>query len=172
MQQIGRRRIVCELCNRTRFFTLVQNDKILIINLLNSNIQISPSTLNIQSAIDWIMSPESGGIDVFIGTVRNQTKGKKVVRLEFEAYEPMAITEMEKIAKEAFEKWPVQKVLIHHRTGVLQIGEVPVVIAVSAAHRAAAFDACRYIIDTLKQTVPIWKKEFFEDGDVWVGATP
>ncbi|MES2109021.1 MAG: molybdenum cofactor biosynthesis protein MoaE [Bacteroidota bacterium] len=139
---------------------------------MNSNIQISPSTLNIQSAIDWIMSPESGGIDVFIGTVRNQTKGKKVVRLEFEAYEPMAITEMEKIAKEAFEKWPVQKVLIHHRTGVLQIGEVPVVIAVSAAHRAAAFDACRYIIDTLKQTVPIWKKEFFEDGDVWVGATP
>jgi molybdopterin synthase catalytic subunit len=118
------------------------------------------------------MSPESGGIDVFIGTVRNQTKGKKVVRLEFEAYEPMAIAEMEKIAAQALEKWPVQKILIHHRTGVLQIGEVPVVIAVSAAHRAAAFDACRYIIDTLKQTVPIWKKEFFEDGEVWVGSTP
>ena len=139
---------------------------------LNANIQILASPLNIQSSIDWIMSPESGGIDVFIGTVRNQTKGKKVVRLEFEAYEPMAIAEMEKIAKEALEKWPVQKVLIHHRTGVLQIGEVPVVIAVSAAHRAAAFEACRYIIDSLKQTVPIWKKEFFEDGEVWVGSTP
>ena len=118
------------------------------------------------------MSPESGGIDVFIGTVRNATKGKKVVKLEFEAYEPMAIAEMEKIAKQAFEKWPVQKVLIHHRTGVLEVGEVPVVIAVSAAHRAAAFDACKYIIDTLKQTVPIWKKEIFEDGEVWVAAHP
>ncbi|MDB5090618.1 MAG: molybdopterin synthase catalytic subunit [Mucilaginibacter sp.] len=118
------------------------------------------------------MSPESGGIDVFIGTVRNTTKGKKVIKLEFEAYEPMAIAEMEKIAKQAFEKWPVQRVLIHHRTGVLEVGEVPVVIAVSAAHRAAAFDACRYIIDTLKQTVPIWKKEIFEDGEVWVAAHP
>lgn len=139
---------------------------------MNSNIQISPSPLNTQSAIDWIMSPESGGIDVFIGTVRNQTKGKNVTRLEFEAYEPMALSEMEKIAVQAFEQWPVQKILIHHRTGVLQIGEIPVIIAVSAAHRAAAFEACRYIIDTLKQTVPIWKKEFFEDGEIWVGAHP
>jgi len=118
------------------------------------------------------MSPESGGIDVFIGTVRNATKGKKVIRLEFESYEPMAIAEMEKIAKQAFENWPVQKILIHHRTGILEVGEVPVLIAVSAAHRAAAFDTCRYIIDTLKQTVPIWKKEFFEDGEVWVAAHP
>jgi molybdopterin synthase catalytic subunit len=113
------------------------------------------------------MSPESGGIDVFIGTVRNATKGKKVIKLEFEAYEPMAIAEMKKIAEQAFDKWQVQKVLIHHRTGVLEVGEVPVVIAVSAAHRAAAFDACRHIIDTLKQTVPIWKKEIFEDGEDW-----
>jgi molybdopterin synthase catalytic subunit len=139
---------------------------------MSTQIQISPNPLNIQSAIDWIMSPESGGIDVFIGTVRNATKSKQVLRLEFEAYEPMALAEMEKIAKQAFEKWPVQKALIHHRTGVLQVGEVPVIIAVSAAHRAAAFDACRYIIDTLKQTVPIWKKEIFEDGEVWVAAHP
>ena len=139
---------------------------------MNTNIQIFSSGLNIQSAIDWIMSPESGGIDVFIGTVRNATKGKKVIRLEFESYEPMAIAEMEKIAKQAFENWPVQKILIHHRTGILEVGEVPVLIAVSAAHRAAAFDTCRYIIDTLKQTVPIWKKEFFEDGEVWVAAHP
>ncbi|MDB4919205.1 MAG: moaE1 [Mucilaginibacter sp.] len=144
----------------------------LIIKLLTTQIEIFSSPLNIQSAIDWVMSPESGGIDVFIGTVRNATKGKRVIKLEFEAYEPMAIAEMEKIAKQAFEKWPVQKVLIHHRTGVLEVGEVPVVIAVSAAHRAAAFDACRYIIDTLKQTVPIWKKEIFEDGEVWVAAHP
>lgn len=140
--------------------------------ILNTEIKILASQIDVLSAIDYIMSPESGGIDVFIGTVRNATKGKKVVRLEFEAYEPMALKEMEKLASQAFERWPVQKILIHHRTGVLEIGEVPVIIAVSAAHRDAAFDACRYIIDTLKQTVPIWKKEIFEDGEVWVAAHP
>ncbi|HEY8782337.1 MAG TPA: molybdenum cofactor biosynthesis protein MoaE [Mucilaginibacter sp.] len=139
---------------------------------MSTQIQISPTPLNIQSAIDWIQSPESGGIDVFIGTVRNATKGKRVIRLEFEAYEAMALAEMEKIVKQAFEKWPVQKALVHHRIGVLEVGEAPVIIAVSAAHRAGAFDACRYIIDTLKQTVPIWKKEVFEDGEVWVAAHP
>jgi molybdopterin synthase catalytic subunit len=139
---------------------------------LKTQIKILSTPLNIQSCVDWIMSPESGGIDVFIGTVRNATKGKPVVRLEFEAYEPMALAEMEKIVNQAFEKRPVQKVLIHHRTGILEVGEVPVIIAVSAAHRAAAFDACRFIIDTLKQTVPIWKKEIFEDGEVWVAAHP
>ncbi len=118
------------------------------------------------------MSPQSGGIDVFIGTVRDATKGKQVIRLEFEAYKRMAIKEMEKLAEQAFSKWPVQKILIHHRVGILQIGEIPVIIAVSAAHRDAAFEACRYLIDTLKQTVPIWKKEIFEDGEVWVAAHP
>jgi molybdopterin synthase catalytic subunit len=139
---------------------------------MQTQLEIHTEPLNIQYCIDWIMSPESGGIDVFIGTVRNATKGKTVLKLEFEAYAQMAINEMKKIAQQASDKWPVQKVLIHHRTGVLQVGEVPVVIAVSAAHRDAAFDACRYIIDTLKQTVPIWKKEFFEDGEVWVAAHP
>ena len=118
------------------------------------------------------MMPQSGGIDVFIGTVRDTTKGKTVLRLEFEAYEPMAVKEMHKIANEAFGKWPVQKLLIHHRTGILKVGAVPVIIAVSCAHRDAAFEACHYVIDTLKQTVPIWKKEVFEDGEVWVAAHP
>jgi molybdopterin synthase catalytic subunit len=139
---------------------------------MQTEIKILSKTLSIQTCIDWVMSLESGGIDVFIGTVRNATKGKKVVRLEFEAYEKMAIAEMEKIAEYAGSKWPIQKLLIHHRTGVLAVGEVPVVIAVSAAHRDAAFEACRYVIDTLKQTVPIWKKEIFEDGEVWVAAHP
>ena len=139
---------------------------------MTTEIKISANTLNITDCIDWVMSPQAGGIDVFIGTVRDATKGKQVLRLEFESYEAMAIKEMEKIAQQAFDRWPVQKILIHHRTGVLQIGEVPVIIAVAAAHRDAAFDACRYIIDTLKQTVPIWKKEFFEDGEVWVAAHP
>jgi len=84
----------------------------------------------------------------------------------------MAMKEMEKIAAEMKTKWPVHKILMHHRVGVLQVGEVPVIIAVSAAHRDAAFDACRYAIDALKQRVPIWKKEVFEDGEVWVAAHP
>jgi len=140
--------------------------------IVQTEIKILSESLNVQSCIDWVMSPESGGIDVFIGTVRNKTKDKTVVRLEFEAYEKMAIVEMEKIALQASEKWPLQKLLIHHRTGTLAVGEVPVIIAVSAAHRDAAFAACRYVIDTLKQTVPIWKKEVFEDGEVWVAAHP
>ncbi len=139
---------------------------------LSIDIKILGEPLQVQSCIDWVMSPECGGINVFIGTVRNLTKGKKVVRLEFEAYESMAISEMNKIAEDVLKKWSVQKIIIHHRTGVLQTGEVPVVIAVAAAHRDAAFDACRYTIETLKQTVPIWKKEVFEDGEVWVAAHP
>ncbi len=109
---------------------------------------------------------------MFIGTVRDATKGRAVLRLEFEAYDSMALREMRKIAEQAFEQWPLQAIAMHHRTGVLQIGEVAVVIAVSAAHRDAAFGACRFVIDTLKQTVPIWKKEVFEDGEVWVAAHP
>ena len=139
---------------------------------LNIDIKISAEPLQIQQCIEWVMSSQCGGINVFIGTVRDQTKGKKVIRLEFEAYESMAVSEMNKIAEEVFKKWPVQKILIHHRVGVLQIGEVPVIIVVAAAHRDAAFNACRYTIDTLKQTVPIWKKEIFEDGEVWVATHP
>jgi len=140
--------------------------------VLNIDIKITAEPLHIQSCIDWVMSPECGGIDVFIGTVRNATKGKAILRLEFEAYEPMALKEMKKIADAAMLKWPVQRILMRHRTGVLQVGEIPVIIAVAAAHRAAAFDACRFAIDTLKQNVPIWKKEVFEDGETWVAAHP
>jgi len=136
------------------------------------DIQITAQSIDISSCIDRVLTPQSGGIDVFIGTVRNETKGKKVLRLEFEAYELMALKEMHVIADAMMAKWPLHKIVIHHRTGILQVGEIPVVIAVSAAHRDAAFDACRYAIDTLKQTVPIWKKEVFEDGSVWVAAHP
>jgi molybdopterin synthase catalytic subunit len=136
------------------------------------DIKITSEVLNLSECVEKVMSPQAGGIDVFIGTVRDHTKGKKVIRLEFEAYEKMALNEMQKIADEMMKRWPLHKILIHHRTGILQIGEVPVVIAVSASHRNAAFDACRYAIDTLKQTVPIWKKEIFEDGEEWVAAHP
>lgn len=137
-----------------------------------TNIKITSDPLDIQTCVDWVMSPGSGGIDIFIGTVRDSTHGKRVVNLEFEAYEQMAEREMNRIAAFASVNWPLDRILIHHRTGRLSIGEIPVIIAVSAAHRAAAFEACRYAIDTLKQSVPIWKKEIFEDGEIWVAAHP
>ena len=133
---------------------------------------ITSEKLDVAACIEAVIQPGSGGIDVFIGTVRDTTKGKRVLRLEFEAYGPMALSEMQKISDQIYSRWPIRKLIMHHRTGPLQVGEVAVVIAVSAAHRAAAFEACRYAIDTLKQTVPIWKKEVFEDDEVWVAAHP
>lgn len=138
----------------------------------NIDIVLSETPLDVRRCEAFVEAPEVGGIVVFIGTVRNHTQAKRVVRLAFEAYAPMARAEMAKIAKQALEQFPILKVAIHHRTGVLDIGEVPVVIAVSAAHRNAAFSACAFCIDTLKQTVPIWKKEVFENGEVWVAAHP
>ncbi|MEL6652717.1 MAG: molybdenum cofactor biosynthesis protein MoaE [Bacteroidota bacterium] len=135
-------------------------------------IELTEAPLLPQTAIDQVSDPSCGGIDVFIGTVRNHTQKKSVERLEFEAYGPMAKKEMAKIAQAAMERWPVKKIAIHHRHGRLEIGEIAVVIAVSTAHRADAFAACKFAIDTLKESVPIWKKEIFEDGEVWVAAHP
>ena len=134
--------------------------------------KITSKPLEIRECIDWIMSSECGGIDLFIGRVRSETLGNKVVQLEFEAYERMALQEMKVITEHVLKAWNVQRILIHHRIGVLKVGEIPVIIAVSAEHRDAAFDACRYIIDTLKRTVPIWKKEIYDDGEIWVAAHP
>jgi molybdopterin synthase catalytic subunit len=104
--------------------------------------------------------------------VRNNTKGKEVICLEFEAYIPMAEKEMQKIAEQAIVQFEIGKISIHHRIGVLKPGELPVIIAVSAPHRNAAFEACKFAIDELKARVPIWKKEIFIDGEVWVAAHP
>jgi molybdopterin synthase catalytic subunit len=133
---------------------------------------LTAAPLSEQACSDFVKSDAAGGIVVFVGTVRNQTKGKTVLRLDFEAYEPMAIAEMQKIANQAIARFGVLKASIHHRIGTLAVGEIPVLIAVAAPHRKAAFEACEYMIDTLKETVPIWKKEYFEDGEVWVSATP
>ena len=136
------------------------------------DIKIYNNPINVAQVEQYVYDPTCGGIVTFIGTVRNSTKGKNVVRLEFEAYVPMAIKELQKIADNIFEKWPVKKLAIHHRIGNLEIGEVAVAIAISCPHRKNAFEACAYAIDTLKETVPIWKKEIFEDGEVWVSAHP
>ena len=136
------------------------------------DIQISTAPLDPKQSYNSVADPGVGGIVQFIGTVRDQTKGKKVLRLDFEAYEPMAIKEMTKIANYITEKWTATHVSFHHRVGTLQIEDIAVIISVATPHRKAAFAACQYAIDTLKETVPIWKKEIFEDGEVWVAAHP
>jgi len=136
------------------------------------DILLSKEPLQTEKAIQFVEADNCGAINVFIGTVRNLTKTKPVVQLEFEAYQPMAIKEMQKIADLAKSKWSFESIAIHHRVGLLEIGDIPVVIAVSSAHRKVAFEVCQFTIDTLKETVPIWKKEFFEDGVVWVAAHP
>ncbi|HVQ35532.1 MAG TPA: molybdenum cofactor biosynthesis protein MoaE [Candidatus Bathyarchaeia archaeon] len=113
-----------------------------------------------------------GAVATFLGTVRDHNAGRKVLHLEYEAYGGMAEREMERIAADARERFGVSRVAIVHRTGRLEIGEASVAIAVAAPHRAAALDATRFIIDTLKRTVPIWKREHFEGGSVWVGEAP
>lgn len=136
------------------------------------DILISSDPLSEEKCFDLIKDKAAGGSVVFVGTVRNQTKKKAVLRLEFEAYEPMAVAEIRKIADHIVNKWDAINVAIHHRVGVLEVEEIPVIIAVSTPHRKAAFEACEYAIDTLKETVPIWKKEIFQDGEVWVAAHP
>jgi molybdopterin synthase catalytic subunit len=136
------------------------------------HIKIADIPLDVEECYRLAHSNDAGGQTVFIGTVRNQTQNKKVVKLVFEAYTPMAIKEMQKISLTLEERWGALKVVIHHRVGELLVGDIAVIIAVSTPHRAAAFEACQYAIDTLKETVPIWKKEFFEDGEIWVAAHP
>lgn len=136
------------------------------------DIRLTDKELSPSECESLIQDDKAGGHVVFIGTVRNHTAKKEVCYLEFEAYGSMAEKEMKKIAMQAIEAFDVMHLVIHHRIGKLHIGEIPVIIAVSSAHRKAAFLACEYCIDTLKKTVPIWKKEFFDDGEVWVAAHP
>lgn len=136
------------------------------------DIKISSMPLNPENANSFVTNELCGGIVTFTGTVRKFTKGKEVLHLEFEAYKPMAIKEMTKIAEQILQDFPAEKVAIHHRVGVVGLKEIAVVIAVACPHRKAAFAACQYAIDTLKETVPIWKKEIFEDGEIWVAAHP
>jgi molybdopterin synthase catalytic subunit len=137
-----------------------------------TSVKVISEKLNLKECTNFVEDDSCGGIVTFIGTVRNATKNKTVTLLDFSGYESMAVKEMQKIANKALEKFSIHKIAIHHAIGKLQIGEIPVIIAVSSAHRKAAFEACEYAIDTLKETVPIWKKEHFEDGEVWVNAHP
>jgi len=125
------------------------------------------NVIDADALINHVRTAGDGAIVTFDGCVRNQSHGRRTLYLDYEAYESMALAKMREIAAEVHAKFPIDRVAVAHRLGRLEIGETSVFIAVSAPHRAAAFDACRFAIDTLKRSVPIWKKEYFEDGAVW-----
>ena len=131
-------------------------------------VELTSDPIDVPRLIAHVNQPSNGGICTFLGVVRDNAEGRPVVKLGYEAYESMAVAQMRTIVEDAMQRWDLDAVALSHRTGELQIGEASVAIAVGAPHRAEAFEACRYIIDTLKTRVPIWKKEFFQDGAVWV----
>jgi len=130
------------------------------------------NTIDTRNVVERLKGGADGASVVFEGTVRNQTRGRKTLYLDYEAYEAMALEQMELLATQALKRFQIRDVAIVHRLGRLEIGETSVLIAVASAHRGPGFDACRWLIDTLKKTVPIWKKEYFGDGAVWADGEP
>lgn len=133
-------------------------------------IRLTYDPIDLIEVVQAVASTKAGATVTFIGTTREQNEGRQVTRLEYEAYEPMAERQLQAICNQVSEKWPEARVAVVHRLGEVGLGEASVVIAVSAPHRGEAFAACRYVIDELKKTVPIWKKEFFASGEVWIGT--
>jgi len=131
---------------------------------------IVPEPIDVAAVTAVVARPSAGATVTFVGTTRDHNDGRRVIRLEYEAYPEMALAEMRKIGEAAQQRWPIEQVAIVHRIGVVPLGEASVVIAVSAAHRHAAFEACHFVIDRLKEVVPIWKKEHFEGGEIWIGS--
>jgi len=149
---------------------LAEGDEVALIPPVSGGaFRLSEEPLSLERVVAEVASDDAGAIATFVGTTRARSRGKDVVRLEYEAYEGMAETEMERIASTLKERHELIDVAIHHRVGPVEIGETSVVIAVSAAHRQAALAACREAIDTLKETVPLWKKELYVGGEAWVG---
>ena len=136
------------------------------------DIQILDTPLSLDECYDFATDPLCGSILLFVGTVRNHNKGKDVLYLDFETYKPMALKEMETIAKECQDQYQIHNIAIHHREGKVNILSKAVVIAVSSVHREEGFQACKYAIDNLKSRVPIWKKEFLLNGSYWVNSRP
>lgn len=132
--------------------------------------KVTTEPLSIDEAYAAVRRPDCGAIALFVGAVRDHHDGKKVVKISYSAFREMAEKEFAKIGAEAAARWKTGAVYIAHRTGALQIGDASVVIAVSSAHRAEAFDACRHAIEALKQLAPIWKEEFYETGKAWISG--
>lgn len=135
-------------------------------------IRLQREPIHADSLVAQVKEGEAGAVVIFDGIVRNHTRGRQTLYLDYEAYEAMALGQMRTLAREAQHRFDVRRICLVHRLGRLQIGETSVLIAVASAHRAQAFEACRWIIDTLKKTVPIWKKEWFQDGAVWADGEP
>ncbi len=131
-------------------------------------IRLQPEAIRVEELLEAVGSDRAGAVSLFLGVVRDTNRGRRVLHLEYEAYAEMAEPEMRKLADEAASRFEITSVALVHRTGRLEIGEASVAVAVAAPHRGAACDACRFVIDTLKVSVPIWKKEFFEGGQVWI----
>ena len=132
--------------------------------------RVTDKPINLQELVDCVTDPEAGAIATFIGTTRNNNEGRKVIALDYEAYPEMAEKELTRLGEEARKKWQICRMAIVHRVGPVQITEPSVMIAVSSAHREAAFAACRFAIEEIKRTVPIWKKEVYEGGEIWIGT--
>jgi len=132
--------------------------------------RVTNKPLVLQELIEFVTDPEAGAITTFIGTTRNHNEGRKVIALDYEAYPGMAEKELMRLGEEAKKKWPICRMAVVHRIGPVQITEPSVMIAVSAGHREAAFAACRFAIEEIKRTVPIWKKEVYEGGEIWIGT--
>jgi|SRR5215469_15801045 molybdopterin synthase catalytic subunit len=143
-----------------------------VVPLISAHACIVREPIDTLAIAEAIKRPEDGAVAIFDGIVRNNSRGRRTQYLEYTAYEVMALNQMEQLAAQALGRFAIRDVRIVHRLGQLQIGESSVYIVVASAHRAAAFEACRWIIDTLKTTVPIWKKEFFEDGATWADGEP
>jgi molybdopterin synthase catalytic subunit len=141
----------------------------------NRRLAIGPEALDIGELVRTVSQEQReahGAIVTFVGTVRGENRGRKVIRLEYEAYEPLALRAFAIITDEVRDFWPTAHVAFHHRIGSLEAGEASVAIAAASPHRAEAFAACRYVIERLKQVAPVWKHEFFEGGEAWIeGAT-
>jgi molybdopterin synthase catalytic subunit len=131
--------------------------------------RVTERPIDIDTLLAAVGDPAAGGATLFVGTTRNENEGRVVERLEYEAYEAMAVDEMRRIGEAIARRWRVVAIAMVHRVGVVPVGDASVAVAVSAAHREEAFAACRYGIDTLKATVPIWKKEYYQGGEHWVG---
>jgi molybdopterin synthase catalytic subunit len=132
--------------------------------------RVTNQPIDLNEPVRFVTDPEAGAIATFIGTTRNNNEGRKVIGLDYEAYPEMAEKELARIGEDAKKNWPICRMAISHRLGPVRIGEASVIIAVSSAHRDAAFAACRFAIEEIKRTVPIWKKEVFEGGEVWIGT--
>ena len=133
-------------------------------------IEITHDVLDAESITSQVKHDGAGAVVTFLGTTRDHTGDRRVLYLEYEAYRPMADQELARVAEEMRERWDLMGVAIAHRLGRLELGETSLVVAVSSAHRKDTFEACHYSVDRIKQIVPIWKKEHFEDGEVWVGS--